>query len=41
VKVLYLDDAGNVLEEIDAIYFPQWKRVAAPIDHFSRYALAV
>ena len=40
-KVLYLDDAGNVLEEIDALYSPWWKRVAAPIDHFSRYALGV
>jgi hypothetical protein len=40
-KVLYLDDAGNVLEEIDAYYDPSWKRVAAPINHFSRYALGV
>jgi hypothetical protein len=40
-KVLYLDDAGNVLEEIDADYSPSWKRVAAPISHFSRYALGV
>lgn len=40
-KVLYLDDAGAVLEAIDAVYFPRWKRVAAPIHHFSRYALGV
>jgi hypothetical protein len=40
-KILYLDDAGNVLEEIDAYYAPWWKRVAAPINHFSRYALGV
>jgi hypothetical protein len=40
-KVLYLDDAGNILEEIDAYYSPSWKRVAAPINHFSRYALGV
>lgn len=40
-KILYLDDAGTVLEEIDAFYSPSWKRVAAPIDHFSRYALGV
>jgi hypothetical protein len=40
-KILYLDDAGNVLEEIDAYYSPRWKRVAAPINHFSRYALGV
>ena len=40
-KILYLDDAGNVLEEIEAYYTPWWKRVAAPINHFSRYALGV
>lgn len=40
-KILYLDDAGNVLEKIDAYYAPWWKRVAAPITHFSRYALGV
>jgi hypothetical protein len=40
-KILYLDEAGNVLEEIDAHYRPWWKRVAAPINHFSRYALGV
>jgi hypothetical protein len=40
-KILYLHDAGNVLEEIDAYYVPAWKRVAAPINHFSRYALGV
>ncbi|MGQ0714148.1 MAG: hypothetical protein ACT4PJ_10495, partial [Gemmatimonadaceae bacterium] len=40
-KVVYLSGEGVILEEIDAVYFPQWKRVAAPIDHFSRYALGV
>jgi hypothetical protein len=40
-KILYLDDAGTVLEEIEAFYSPWWKRVAAPISHFSRYALGV
>jgi len=40
-KILYLDDAGSVLEEIDAYYTPWLKRVAAPITHFSRYALGV
>jgi hypothetical protein len=39
--LLYLDDAGNVLEEIEAYYSPWWKSVAAPINHFSRYALGV
>jgi hypothetical protein len=40
-KILYLDDDGNVLEEIDAVYSPLWKQVAAPINHLSRYALGV
>ncbi|HET7585148.1 MAG TPA: hypothetical protein VFK13_09575 [Gemmatimonadaceae bacterium] len=39
--VVYLDEDGNVLEEIDAVYFPSLKRVAAPIEHFSRYAIAL
>jgi hypothetical protein len=40
-KILYLSDDGTIIEQIDATYFPRWKRVAAPIDHFSRYALGV
>jgi hypothetical protein len=40
-RVFYLDDAGSVLEEIEAEYFPKWNRVAAPINHFSRHALGV
>jgi hypothetical protein len=40
-KILYLDEEGTVLEEIDAEYDPRWKRVSAPINHFSRYALGV
>ena len=31
---------GEILERIDARYYPQYKVVAAPIDHFSGYALA-
>ena len=30
-----------MLEEIEAEYNPAWKRVAAPINHLSRYALGV
>lgn len=40
-KLLYLDESGSVIEAIDAVYVPRWKRVAAPIHHFSRYALGV
>lgn len=31
---------GQILERIDARYYPQYKVVAAPIEHFSGYALA-
>jgi hypothetical protein len=40
-KILYLHDDGTILEDIEAHYSPKWKRVAAPITHFSRYALGV
>ena len=40
-SVLYLDDEGNVLERIDATYSPWWGTVAAPISHFSVYAIGV
>jgi len=39
--VLYLDDDGNVLERIDATYSNWWHTVAAPITHFSVYAIGV
>lgn len=39
-SVVYVDDAGTVLETIDAFYDPHWKAVAAPIVHFSGYAIA-
>jgi hypothetical protein len=39
-SVVYLDDAGQVLETIPAYYDPHWKTVAAPIEHFSGYAIA-
>lgn len=38
--VVYVNDAGRILERIEARYYPQYKVVAAPIDHFSGYALA-
>lgn len=38
--VVYINDAGRILERIEARYYPQYRVVAAPIDHFSGYALA-
>ncbi|MEO7457080.1 MAG: hypothetical protein ABIY52_12530 [Gemmatimonadaceae bacterium] len=38
--VVYLSPEGLVLEYIPAIYDPHWKTIAAPIDHFSGYAIA-
>ena len=38
--VVYVDDAGTILETILAVYDPHWKAVAAPIVHFSGYAIA-
>ena len=40
-SILYLDDNGNVLERIDAFYSNWWHAVAAPISHFSVYAIGV
>jgi hypothetical protein len=39
-SIVYLGDAGEVLETIPARYDPHWKAVAAPIVHFSGYAIA-
>lgn len=39
-SVVYLGPDGQVLETIAATYFPRWKAVAAPIEHFSGYAIA-
>jgi hypothetical protein len=39
-NIVYLSDDGTVLETIPARYVPQWKAVAAPIEHFSGYAIA-
>lgn len=39
-SVVYLDDEGRILETIAGEYFPRYKVVAAPIEHFSGYAIA-
>jgi hypothetical protein len=39
-SVVYLNEDGFVLETIDAVYDPHWKTFAAPIHHFSGYAIA-
>ena len=40
-SILYLDDDGNILERIDATFSNWWHTVAAPINHFSVYAIGV
>ena len=39
--LLYVDDEGSVLERIEGAYDPQSARLAAPIVHFSVYAVGV
>lgn len=39
--VVYLNDAGEVIEYIRAVFDNAWHTVAAPIEHFSQYAVAV
>ena len=39
-SIVYLGAEGQVLETIEAIYYPRFKTVAAPIEHFSGYAIA-
>lgn len=39
-SVVYVGEDGAVLETIQAYYDPHWKTVAAPIVHFSGYAIA-
>jgi hypothetical protein len=39
-NVVYLSPTGEVLEWIASFYDPHWKTIAAPIDHFSGYAIA-
>ncbi|HEV8234061.1 MAG TPA: hypothetical protein VGP84_05660 [Gemmatimonadaceae bacterium] len=38
--VVYIDDRGDIAEEIRATYNNAWHTVAAPIEHFSGYAIA-
>lgn len=38
--VVYLNDEGVIVERIEATYSSYWRQVAAPINHFSSYALA-
>lgn len=38
--VVYLDEFGAVIEVIWAIFDPRWQTIAAPINHFSGYAIA-
>lgn len=40
VGVAYVDNAGSILEWIDATYDPHARVVSAPIEHFSGYLLA-
>lgn len=39
-NVLYLSETGEILETIPAVYDPHWHTIAAPIHHFSGYAIA-
>jgi hypothetical protein len=38
--IVYLNDEGVIVERIEATYSNHWKQVAAPVKHFSSYALA-
>ena len=38
--VVYIDERGNIAERIQAQYSNAWHTVAAPIEHFSGYAIA-
>lgn len=40
-NVVYLDEQGGVLQRITAIFSTWWHIIAAPIDHFSTYAVDV
>ncbi len=39
-NVVYLSESGEVLETIPAVYDPRWQTIAAPLNHFSGYAIA-
>jgi hypothetical protein len=38
--VVYINDEGVIVERVDAVYSNYWHQVAAPVKHFSTYALA-
>ena len=38
--IVYLGVLGEILEIIPAVYDPHWHTMAAPIEHFSGYAIA-
>jgi hypothetical protein len=38
--IVYVGEGGQVLERIEARYSNAWRTVAAPIEHFSGYAIA-
>ena len=38
--VVYLNEEGVIVERIEAVYSNYWRQVAAPVKHFSSYALA-
>lgn len=40
-NVVYVDEAGAILDFIEAVFSNYWHTIAAPIDHFSQYAVAV
>lgn len=39
-SVAYVNERGQIVERIDAVYSNTWHTVAAPIEHFSGYAIA-
>jgi hypothetical protein len=39
--VVYLDEQGGILERIAAVFSTWWHTIAAPLDHFSTYAVDV
>lgn len=40
-NVVYLDEQGGILQRITAIFSNWWHVIAAPLDHFSTYAVDV
>lgn len=39
-SIVYLNEHGDIVEQIEAVYNNAWHTVAAPIQHFSGYAIA-